>query len=67
MGQHETSLFDLIAMLIPMQAAGVAAVFAFQWGGWGAAIMAPFVVTFAWIMIGVGIGRLSRARSGPSP
>ncbi len=64
MGQHETSIFDLIAMLIPMQAAGAAAVFAFQWRGWGAAMMAPLMVTLAWIMIGVGVRRLSRARSG---
>jgi len=67
MGQHETSLFDLIAMLIPMQAAGAAAVFAFQWRGWGPAMMAPLVVTLVWIMIGVAVRRLSRAGSTPGP
>jgi Na+/H+ antiporter NhaC len=60
MGQHETSILDLIATLIPMQAAGAAAVLAFQWRGWGAAMMAPLLVLLAWVMIGVVVRRLRR-------
>jgi hypothetical protein len=61
MGRRETSVFDLIGLLIPLEAAAVLAVLGYQWRGWPAALMAPVAVLFAVFMFAGVVRRLRGA------
>jgi hypothetical protein len=58
MGRHETSVFDLIGLLIPLEAAAVLAVLGYQWRGWSAALMAPVAMLLAVFVIAGVVRRM---------
>ncbi len=65
MGRYETSIFDLIGLLIPLELAGVASVLAYQRAGWGGALLAPCGVVFLWFAVGAHISKRCRERRRP--
>ncbi|MCK5940512.1 MAG: hypothetical protein KAI24_00980 [Planctomycetes bacterium] len=63
--RSQITIFDLIAMLVPLQLAGVGAVWAFQARGWPGALLAPIGVLFLFIL-GGQLVRLLADRRRPS-
>jgi hypothetical protein len=61
MGRHQTTIFDLIGLLIPLEAAAVLAVLGYQWRGWSAALMAPVAMLLAVFVIAGVVRRIHGA------
>ena len=50
-GRHQTSLFDLLGLLILLEVAGAASVLAYQWRGWLGALVAPLGIVVLWSVL----------------
>ena len=50
--RSQITIFDLVSMLIPLQLAGVSAVWAYQAKGWPGALLAPVGVLLLFIFGG---------------